>query len=66
MLMPRLFIDLSKDEFDGLRDRAVEDLRHPRDEARFIIRQAICPSDRLPQPDPETQPDEAEADCAVA
>lgn len=48
--MPRLMVELSRDEFDQLRNRALEELRHPRDTARIIIREAVCTPSRPTQP----------------
>jgi hypothetical protein len=39
--MPRLMVQLSQDEFDRLRDRAMDELRHPRHTARLLLRQAL-------------------------
>jgi hypothetical protein len=47
--MPRLVVSLSQEEFDRLRDRAVYDLRHPRDTARLLIRDALNGPSREPQ-----------------
>jgi len=46
--MPRLVVQLSDEEFDRLRDRALEELRHPRHTARLLLRKALS----LPAPDP--------------
>ena len=48
--MPRLMLDLSRDEFDRLRDRAVDELRHPRDTARLILRTSLGLPPRHPEP----------------
>lgn len=39
--MPSLMVPLSEEESDLLRDRAIDELRHPRDTARLLIRQAL-------------------------
>ena len=39
--MPSIMVPLSQEESDRLRDRAMDELRHPRDTARLLIRQAL-------------------------
>lgn len=39
--MPRLMVELSSDEFDRLRARARDELRHPRQTARLILRDGL-------------------------
>jgi len=39
--MPRLVVQLSQEEFDRLRDRALFELRHPRHTARLLLRDAL-------------------------
>lgn len=39
--MTKMQIWLSYDEFEALRDRALNEFRHPRDEARRIIRRCL-------------------------
>jgi hypothetical protein len=48
-------LELSRDEFDQLRNRAAQELRHPRDTARIIIREAVSTPTRSTQP---TMPDD--------
>jgi hypothetical protein len=54
--MPRISIDLSKDEFARLSDRAFTELRHPRDEARMIVREGLGLPRTLPPPPPLEMP----------
>jgi hypothetical protein len=49
--VPRIFIDLNRDEFSRLSDRAFAELRHPRDEARLIVREGLGLLRTLPAPD---------------
>jgi hypothetical protein len=44
--MPRISIDFNRDEFSRLSDRAFSELRHPRDEARMLVRDGLG----LPRP----------------
>lgn len=44
--MPRLMLELAPEELKRLRDRSVVELRHPRDTARLMLRQALS----LPTP----------------
>lgn len=37
----RIYLPLSKAEFKALQDRARQDYRHPREQARFILRGAL-------------------------
>lgn len=37
----RITVPLSRDEFVTLRDRAGDEYRHPRDHARWLLRQAL-------------------------
>ncbi len=37
----RITVPLSKEEFEALRDSAQLDYRHPREQARFILRGAL-------------------------
>ena len=39
--MPRLVIELGRDEFDRLNIRAQHELRHPRATARLMLRRAL-------------------------
>ena len=39
--MPQLMVPLSQEESDRLRDRALDELRHPRHTARLLLRQAL-------------------------
>jgi hypothetical protein len=39
--MPRLFVPLTRDEFDRLQRQAFEDRRRPRDQAAFLIAKAL-------------------------
>jgi hypothetical protein len=39
--MPRLMVQLNQEEFDRLRDRALNELRHPRHTARLLLREAL-------------------------
>jgi hypothetical protein len=39
--MPRLMVLLNDEEFDRLRDRALDELRHPRHTARLLLREAL-------------------------
>jgi hypothetical protein len=55
--MPRLMLDLSQDEFERLRDRAIEELRHPRDTARLMLRSELGLGDRtIPTPSVPSNP----------
>jgi hypothetical protein len=51
--MPRLMVELSREEFERLRDRALWELRHPRHTARLLIREALD----LPTREPRLRPD---------
>jgi hypothetical protein len=51
LLCSELVFTWEREEFDRLRNRAVEELRHPRDTARIIIRDAVC-SERTPSQSP--------------
>lgn len=37
----RITVPLSRDEFEALRDNAIKEYRHPRDHARFLLRQVL-------------------------
>lgn len=39
--MPQIMVPLSQEESDRLRDRALDELRHPRHTARLLLRQAL-------------------------
>ena len=39
--MPAIMVPLSQEESGRLRDRAQDELRHPRDTARLLLRQAL-------------------------
>jgi hypothetical protein len=54
--MPRISIDLNRDEFSRLSDRAFSELRHPRDEARIIVREGLGFPRALPAPLPPDAP----------
>jgi hypothetical protein len=43
-----MFLKLSSDEFEALRSKAQNALRHPRDEARLILRHALLGDDSQP------------------
>jgi hypothetical protein len=58
--MPRLYILLSREEFDELKRKANLARRHPRDQAAFIVARHLGFPD-----DPESQP-EVEPEQAVA
>jgi hypothetical protein len=47
--MPAIMVPLSQEESDRLRDRATDELRHPRDTARLLIRQALGLPPREPR-----------------
>jgi hypothetical protein len=47
--MPRLMMQLSQEEFDRLRDRALYELRHPRHTARLLLRDALALPPRTEQ-----------------
>ena len=54
--MPRLVVQLSQEEFDRLRDRALFELRHPRHTARLLLREALkLPAREPEQPGPRDQ-----------
>ena len=40
--MPQIMVPLSQEEFDRLRDRAQDELRHPRDTARLLLRESLA------------------------
>ena len=54
--MPRISVDLAPEEFDRLREVATVALRHPRDEARLILRAALGLPPRAPSGRPEVPP----------
>ncbi|MBX2997779.1 MAG: hypothetical protein KF893_04660 [Caldilineaceae bacterium] len=37
----RITVPLAKDEFDALREKASKDYRHPREQARYLLRAAL-------------------------
>ena len=37
----RITILLSRDEFTALREKAISEYRHPRDQARYLLRQTL-------------------------
>jgi len=46
----RITVTLSMDEWKALRDRAVSEYRHPRDQARFLLRDVLLGSPNQQQP----------------
>ena len=56
--MPRIVVPLTEEEFDRLRDRALNELRHPRHTARLLLREAL----ELPAP---SQRARAEVTCSL-
>ena len=45
----RITVPLSKDEFVALRDKAMSEYRHPREQARYLLRAALgLTSDNVP------------------
>jgi len=44
----RITVTLSMDEWKALRDRALSEYRHPREQARFLLRDALLKSSTQP------------------
>ena len=45
--LTRVSIPLSKDEFFALQERAEKEYRHPRDQARYMLRAALGLTDQM-------------------
>lgn len=60
--MPRLVVDLSRDELERLYDRASTELRHPRNTARLLLRQALGLPEQRQRQDPSDPFPRAEGD----
>ena len=50
----RITVDLSQDEFTALRDAALKEYRHPREQARWLLRQLLVQGNGNAQSQPST------------
>lgn len=48
MSYTRIVVPLSREELNALRDAADREYRHPRDQARYLVRQALGLTEKLP------------------
>jgi len=48
MSYTRITVPLSREELNALRDAADREYRHPRDQARYLVRQALGLADKPP------------------
>lgn len=48
MSYSRITVPLSREELNALREAADRDYRHPRDQARYLVRQALGLTDKPP------------------
>ena len=54
----RITVDLSKDEFVALREAASKEYRHPREQARWLLRQLLVQGNGNAQSQPSTNSEE--------